>query len=119
VSLRAGSVVVLHLAQPREQVFGVVLSLGVAGILVRGISVGSVDDWLRHAGREVASEEGESSGGHLALSQTFYPMHRVEKIALDEPSHGIPSVRERFLDRVGLDLIDFVLEHHGDALESG
>ena len=114
MSLGPGTAVVLHLGQPREQVFGVILSVDTSGVLIRGIAIGSVDDWLR----QVAVEQGdpEMPQGHLGLTQTFFPMHRVERISFDEASHGLPSIAERFRDRLGRDLVDWVAETHRDGL---
>lgn len=106
----AGACVVVHLGSPREQVFGVVLSLTPAGIVVRGLALTGVDDWMR----ALASAESPSAG--LGLSTAFYPMHRVDKIVLDEPSWGLPSVQQRFVERLGRDLRAHVEEDLRDVL---
>lgn len=99
----AGSAVVLHLASPREQVFGVVLSLSPSGVVVVGIGMASVDDWLGELPHALADEE-----QGFALSTTFYPMHRVEKVILDEPTCGAPAIHERFQGRVGSSLREYL-----------
>ena len=72
--------------------------------MLRGLSLSSVDDWLR----EVSSpEEVEHAMG---LATTFYPMHRVEKVILDEPCGPARSISGRFNDLTGLDLKEHVLE---------
>jgi hypothetical protein len=119
MSLAPGSAVVVHLGQPREQVFGVLLSMNMAGLVLRGIAIGSVDDWIRQATSDAADSGEEGPHAHLGLTQTFFPMHRVERISLDETSHGLPSIGERFQERVGRDLAQWVLETHGDVLLEG
>ncbi len=117
MTLGPGAAVVVHLGQPREQVFGVVLLMTAAGLLIRGIAIGSVDDWIRHAASQAGEAGPEDSQGHLGLTQTFFPMHRVERISLDESSHGLSSIGDRFEERVGRELIEWVLETHADVLE--
>jgi len=117
MTLGPGAAVVVHLGQPREQVFGVLLFLNAAGLLIRGIAIGSVDDWLRRAAADSADADPDGSWGHLGLSQTFFPMHRVERISLDESSHGLSSIGDRFQERIGRELVDWVLETHGDVLQ--
>jgi hypothetical protein len=104
VGIEVGSVVVIYLGAPREQVFGVVLSMGPAGVVLRGISVASVDDWLRSFG----VEDGGFLGAGLGLSTTFFPMHRIERLSLDEPLGGIPPIHERFKERTGMSVEELV-----------
>jgi hypothetical protein len=92
-----GACVVAYLGTPREQIFGVVVALEVSGITMRGITLESVDDWLRELARDRGG--GQTTFG---LSLTFYPMHRVEKIVIDETAHGSESIRERFQRRTGI-----------------
>lgn len=99
-----GSVVVLYLGQPREQVFGVVMAMSPAGVVVRGIAVSSVDDWLRSFGQD----EGGWLGAGLGLATTFFPMHRIERMSLDEAVGGIPPIHHRFLERTGMTVEEFV-----------
>ena len=73
----AGALVVVYLHSPREKVWGVLRELGPAGVSLRGIDVGSFDDWLRGH----LSDDSPAS----APSVTFDPLGRVEKILLDEP----------------------------------
>ncbi len=99
----AGECVILTLGDPREQVFGMLLEIGAAGIVVRGLSVSSVDDWLREL-----DGGPEAIAGGVGLSTTFYPMHRVERMSLDEPSYGAPPIHERFRQRMRLSFADFI-----------
>ncbi|MFQ5695257.1 MAG: hypothetical protein ACE5HB_04645, partial [Terriglobia bacterium] len=67
---------------------------------VRGIDLNSFDDFLR----QVKNPEEESVG----LATIFYPMLRVERIALDEPKGSIPSLAQMFERQVGLSLPDYL-----------
>lgn len=89
-----GSLVVLHLVQPTEKLWGVLLDLGVAGVTFRGINLSSFDDWMFQISRR---EEVPS----LGLGTMFVPMGRVERIFLDEAIGAVESYRERFERRVG------------------
>lgn len=102
-NIEPGEVVIAYLAAPREQVFGVVLALTSAGVVLRGISLTVVDDWLRSFSQERGPE-----GAGLGLATSFYPMHRIEKVALDEPTGGVQPIQERFCERVGTTVQDFV-----------
>jgi hypothetical protein len=61
-------------------------------------------DRARHRLRQVMDPEGERIG----LPTLFFPMQRVERIALDEPHGSIPSMAERFEQRVGRSLRDYL-----------
>ena len=82
------SVVVLTLHSPKEKIWGELVALTPAGITVRGIELDSFDEVLR----QIAT--GEAGVG--VLSTIFYPLHRVERMAMDETVGEIPSLAERF-----------------------
>ncbi len=94
------SIVILTLHSPKERIWGELVALTAAGLTVRGIELNSFDELLR----QICA--GESGSG--ALSTVFYPMHRVERMALDETVGEIPSLAERFEQRIGLSLQDFL-----------
>ena len=89
------SPIVINLQTPREKYWGILLSVDSAGVNVRGIDLTSFEDWIR----EVAKGEGT-----MGLSTVFFPMHRVERIGLDENVGGIKSQAEVFESRVGTDV---------------
>jgi hypothetical protein len=91
--LRAGSLVIVHLRQPTEKFWGLLESLASEGATVRGINLGSFDDWARGLAR------GEAT---LGLSTMFVPMFRVERIFLDEQVGEVESYRQRFERMVGV-----------------
>ena len=105
MTIARGSCVVVYLGSPREQVFGLVLDLSASGVTMRGITLESVDDWMRELARDRGGEEAS-----FGLSTTFYPMHRVEKIVSDEPAHGAPSIQDRFKRRTGMTFEEFLAE---------
>jgi hypothetical protein len=91
--IRAGAIVIVHLVNPTEKLWGLLQDLGVAGVTLRGINLTSFDDWMRQATRP-----GDQS---LGLSTLFVPLFRVEKVFLDEPVGEVESYRQRFERRVG------------------
>ena len=90
--LEPGVAVVLYLHSPREKLWGILLSLETAGIVIRGLDVSVFDDWVR---QEIRGEEG------IGLSTLFYPMSRVERMERDESAGPIESLSERFEREVG------------------
>ena len=111
--ISVGHCVVVYLGNPREQIFGMLVQMNASGVVLRGLSIGSVDDWLR----ELSPEWAEESAGY-GLATTFYPMHRVEKMSLDEPSYGAAAIHERFEQRTGFSFKEFIRREeaeHGRA----
>lgn len=92
--IRPGSLVIVHLINPTEKFWGILQELGVAGVMMRGISVSSFDDWMAQAVRK-----GDQT---LGLSTMFVPLFRVERMFLDEAVGEVESYRQRFRQRVGL-----------------
>jgi hypothetical protein len=98
--METDDIVIVSLASPKEKIWGQLLQLDAKGLTVRGIDLNSFDDFVR----QIVSRE-ESTVG---MTQVFYPMHRVERVALDEPSGSIPSLSERFRTLVGLSIQDYL-----------
>jgi hypothetical protein len=94
------SIVVISLHSPREKVWGQIVALNSAGVTIRGIDLNSFDDFVR----QVRHPEGERVG----LPTVFFPMQRVERISLDEPSGDIPSMADLFERKVGRSLKDYL-----------
>ena len=99
-----GTAVVVYLKEPREQVWGALLRHDVTGLMVRGLDLGSFEDFLK----QFASPEQRT----IELSTVYYPVVRIEKILLDEPAPSIPSMRERFLQRAGMELVEYLGMSH-------
>jgi hypothetical protein len=96
------SIVVVSLHTPKEKVWGELLAIHPAGITMRGIDLNSFDHFIR----QINEPEGERIG----LPTVFFPMNRVERISLDEPSGSIPSMAELFSRKIGRSLADYLAE---------
>lgn len=98
--LQANDIVIVHLVNPTEKFWGVLLSLDQSGVVLRGINVTSFDEWMFQASRR----EDHS----LGLSTMFVPLFRVERIFLDEQVGEVESYRQRFEQAVGLSVERFL-----------
>ena len=96
------SIVVVSLHTPKEKVWGELLAIHTAGITLRGIDLNSFDDFVR----QINGPEGERIG----LPTLFFPMNRVERIALDEPSGAIPSMAEIFQRKIGGSILEYLAQ---------
>jgi hypothetical protein len=94
------SIVVVSLHTPKEKFWGELLSINPAGITMRGVDLNSFDHFVR----EISEPDNERTG----LPTVFFPMARVERISLDEPSGAIPSMAELFSRKVGRSLRDYL-----------
>jgi hypothetical protein len=94
------SIVIVSLNSPKEKIWGRLLALTPAGVTIQGIDLNAFDDWLRQIL--------DAQPGVIALSTVFYPMHRVERIARDEPTGEIPSLSQRFTSRIGISLLEYL-----------
>lgn len=85
--------VILYLQAPREKVWGILISVGPAGIVLRGLDLTAFEDWMRQ----------EARGGDplIGLSTVFYPMNRVERLERDETIGPFVSYADRFAQEVG------------------
>lgn len=87
--------VVVSCSSPREKFWGVLLGLSAAGVTVRGVSVETFEDFLRQW-----VGEGEHLIGPVTL---FLPLHRVERIEVDESAGVVEGLGERFERVAGRD----------------
>jgi len=94
------SIVIVSLVSPKEKVWGQLLLLEPKGITVRGIDLEAFDDFIR----QVIQKEETAVG----LNTVFFPMHRVERVIVDEPSGSIPSLTQRFHTKVGLTIQEYL-----------
>lgn len=97
--MEINSLVILSLAGPKEKVWGQLLMLTSAGVTVRGINLESFEDLLRQVVEDEVS---------VGMTTLFFPMHRVERIALDEPSGSLPSLADRFLAKCGMSVREYM-----------
>jgi len=91
--LKQDTIVIVHLVNPTEKFWGVLQGLDSSGLVLRGLSVTSFDDWMF----QVARKEHQA----LGLSTMFVPLFRVERIFLDEQIGEVESYRQRFQAQVG------------------
>ncbi len=87
----AGSVVLVSLNTPREKYWGAILAISAAGVSLRGIDLHSFEDFMRQV----------KAGDEVTPSAVFFPMHRVERIELDQRNGDIPSMQDRFEAKTG------------------
>ena len=91
--LSRGSLVVVYLQSPKEKVWGVLLETQGSGVVVRGLDLAVFEDWMRQEARGVETLIGPTT--------LFYPMHRVERVELDETVGPVVAFGERFAGEVG------------------
>jgi len=87
-----GDVVIAVLHSPREKLLGVLDSIEASGVTMRSIDLGYFDDWCRAIG------VGEP---HLEMTDSFYPMWRIERLSRDERTDDMPSMADQFETRTG------------------
>jgi hypothetical protein len=96
------SIVVISLHSPKEKLWGELLEISAAGVTLRGIDLSAFDDFIR----QVRDPEGDTVG----MPTLFFPMARVERIALDEPRGAVPSMEELFAMKIGRSLKDYLAQ---------
>ncbi|HEY6130280.1 MAG TPA: hypothetical protein VIW23_19055 [Candidatus Acidoferrum sp.] len=94
------SIVVVSLHTPKEKLWGELLSIHPAGITIRGVDLNSFDHFVN----QINGPDQERTG----LPTLFFPMNRVERIALDESSGSIPSLSEVFARKVGRPITEYL-----------
>ncbi|MGC1416018.1 MAG: hypothetical protein WA817_12085, partial [Candidatus Acidiferrum sp.] len=94
------SIVVVSLHSPKEKVWGELLDINPSGVTLRGIDLNSFDHFIRQIN--------EPDGERIGLPTIFFPMNRVERVSLDEPSGSIPSMNELFARKIGRTLTDYL-----------
>ncbi len=97
--IKKNSLIVAYLKEPREQIWGVLLSFEQSGVIVKGISLESFEDWCRQIAK------GDES---IGLSEMFIPSLRIVKILLDEKVGSLPSFSEKFQKMVGKDVQEWL-----------
>lgn len=97
--IEPGAAVVLVLHSPREKCWGLLDEINVAGVFLRGLDLNAFEDWTR----AVAHDE-----PFIGLTDVFFPMWRVERIARDERTGDIPSLAEQFEQRTGRSVREFL-----------
>jgi hypothetical protein len=93
--MKTGCLVLVHLASPREKFWGLLEHSDASGVTVRGLGVEGFEDWLREIVREASPT--------FSPATVFFPLHRVERISLDETIGEAVSLADRFRRTVGED----------------
>ena len=93
LGLGRGTPVVLYLQNPKEKVWGLLISLEASGVVVRGLDLQTFDDWMRQEARHADPDLGPCT--------LFYPMHRIERVERDETIGPVPGYADRFSREVG------------------
>ena len=94
------SLVIVNLINPKEKFFGVLTSLSAAGVTIRAINLDSFEDWIR----QIAHDDEPN----IDVLMMFFPLFRVERIFLDEPSGAIKSYSQRFEEVVGSPIREYL-----------
>src|SRR5271165_7193010 len=94
------SIVVVSLHTPKEKVWGELLDINPSGVTLRGIDLNSFDHFIRQIN--------EPDGERIGFPTIFFPMNRVERVSLDEPSGSIPSMNELFARKIGRSLTEYL-----------
>jgi hypothetical protein len=95
--LAPGNPVVLYLQQPKEKIWGLLVRVTHAGVVVRGLDINVFDDWMR---QEARAEE-----ALIGLTTAFYPIHRLERMERDETIGPLTSYADRFEQEVGRSVV--------------
>ncbi len=88
-----GAVVIATLCNPREKFWGMILALAAEGLSLSGAELASFEDLA------VMVRDAEP----FTPAVVFFPMHRIERVELDLPDGGLPSLSQRFKAKTGLD----------------
>jgi len=96
------SIIVISLHTPKEKVWGELLNISPSGVTLRGIDLNSFDHFV--------NQINDPHGERIGLPTVFFPMNRVERISLDEPSGSIPSMSEIFSRKAGRSLADYLAQ---------
>ncbi len=88
-----GALVIATLCNPREKFWGMILALAPEGLSLSGAELASFEDLT------VMVRDGEP----FTPAVVFFPMHRIERVELDLPDGGLPSLSQRFLTKTGLE----------------
>lgn len=99
-TIRPGAITLAHLQNPTEKFWGVLLSLDSIGLQLRGLNISSFDDWMGQAAK------GENPS--LGPATMFIPLARVERLFLDEQIGDVESYSQRFEQRVGLTVEEYL-----------
>ena len=93
--------VLVTLGNPREKFWGAILSLSAEGLSLCGVELASFDDFISLV----------KDGEPFSPGVVFLPMHRLERMELDLPDGGIPSLSQRFTSKTSLNPASVLMRH--------
>ena len=97
--IESGSFVIMHLQNPREKFWGMLVDLNAAGATLCGLDLNSFEDWTRMI---------IGNGRNIGLTAMFLPMWRVERISLDQTVDDLLSLQAQFELRVGMSIRQYL-----------
>jgi hypothetical protein len=100
--MKLDSIVIISLHSPKEKIWGILLDINPSGVTIRGIDLNSFDHFV--------SQINQLDAERVGLPTVFFPMTRIERISLDEPSGSIPSMAEIFERKIGRTLTDYLAQ---------
>ena len=100
--MKSDSIVIISLHSPKEKIWGILLDINPSGVTIRGIDLNSFDHFV--------SQINQLDAERVGLPTVFFPMTRIERISLDEPSGSIPSMAEIFERKIGRTLTDYLAQ---------
>src|ERR1700739_3728384 len=100
--MRPHSIMVISLHSPKEKLWGELVYISNAGVTLRGIDLSSFDDFV--------SQILHPDGDRMGLPTLFFPMLRIERIALDEARGSIPSLAGMVANKRGRSLPDYLAQ---------
>jgi hypothetical protein len=104
-----GAPVVLYLVDPKEKVWGLLGSIGAAGVTIRGMSLDTFEDWMRQEAKE-ADEQ-------IGLVALYYPLTRIERMERDESIGLVAGYADRFARQVGRTVHDALGRRRPESAE--
>jgi hypothetical protein len=104
--IEIGSLVILNCVSPKEKLWGVLIRIDSVGIVIRGLELSSVEDWLQ--------QEKQQTEPLIGPSTQLIPMHRVERVYLDESTPVITSYGDRYAAECGANACQALLGQHGE-----
>jgi hypothetical protein len=108
-SLESGAIVVVDCMNPKEKLWGVLIRLDAIGAVVRGLDLNSVEDWLR--------QEKSDGPSYIGPSTVFIPVHRLQRVYLDESRPGVPSFADRYVEACGREASEVLLGDAGSEVQ--
>lgn len=100
--MKPDSIVIISLHSPKEKIWGILLDINTSGVTIRGIDLNSFDHFI--------SQINQIDAERVGLPTVFFPMMRIERVSLDEPSGLIPSMAEIFERKIGRTLTDYLAQ---------